>query len=313
MMAYQGEIPWHRLGTQMEGRPDVYAALAAANLDWNVDLRPMFYELDGQSVWCKERRAVVRDSDHHLLATVGKEYTPLQNRDAFHVLQPACDQFGLTIETAGALGRGDRVWMLAKMPDVVEVVPGDKVEGHLLVLTGHNGWLAYTARLTTTRVVCMNTLQLAMRDKAFVKLRHTKTATDELKQAEEVITNMVQVLKETGASFKTLAARKMTADEILAYVNEVLSIPAAATDVNPVKDRRRATILELATKTGKGIDFAPSTAWAAFNAVTEYIDHVRPAEVRSPRLIKQMNESAIFGNNARLKQKALVIARRLAA
>lgn len=312
MMAYQGETPWHRLGTVMTGKPDVMAALQAANLDWEVQLKSMFYRHGNRDIKVPSRRAVVRDTDGQLLSTVGSDYTPLQNRDAFQVLQPACERFGLTIETAGALGKGDRVWMLAKMPEIIEPVPGDKVEGHLLILTGHNGWTAYTGRLTPTRVVCANTLSLAMSDKAFVKLRHVKTTNEQLEQVKVVITRMVEALKATGQSFTKLANRKMTLDEIRVYVNEVLGI-GATEEPNPVAARRRDTIIELATKTGKGVEFAPATAWAAFNAVTEYIDHVRPAEAKNTRTIAQANQSAIFGTNARIKSKALVLARKLAA
>jgi len=311
-VAYQGEMPWHKLGTAMDGRPDVDAALVAANLDWEVQLKSMFYRHGDKTIKVPSRRAVVRDIDGQLLATVGSDYTPLQNREAMQVLQPACDQFGLTIETAGALGKGDRVWMLAKMPDAIEPVKGDKVEGRLLILTGHNGWTSYSARLTPVRVVCANTLQLALSDKAFVKLRHVATAAEQLEQVATLVTNMVATLKETGESFQKLAARKMTADEIIIYVNDVLGIKATDS-VNPVSERRRQAILELATSTGKGIEFAPSTAWTAFNAITEYVDHIRPAEGKNVKAIKDANQSALFGTNAKLKQKALVLARRLAA
>jgi phage/plasmid-like protein (TIGR03299 family) len=311
-VAYQGEMPWHKLGTQMEGTPDVQAALKAANLDWEVQLRSMFYRHGDKTVKVPSRRAVVRDVDGQLLSTVGSDYTPMQNSEAFAVLQPACEQFGVTIETAGALGKGDRVWMLAKMPMSIEPVPGDKVDGHLLILTGHNGWTSYSARLTPTRVVCANTLQLALNDKAFVKLRHVASAAEQLDQVAGLVTNMVATLKTTGESFSKLAARKMTMDEMTSYVNEVLNIDALEA-VNPIVERRRATILELATTTGKGIEFAPFTAWTAFNAITEYVDHVRPAEAKNLKSMKDANQSALFGTNSKLKAKALVLARRLIA
>lgn len=313
MMMYQGATPWHALGAQVDEsiQCDVPKALAAAQLDWNVELKTMFYRVKDKSIKVPSRRAVVRDSDGKLLATVGSDYVPLQNREAFMVLQPACEKFGVTIETAGALGRGDRVWMLAKLPDAIEPVPGDKVAGYTLIVTGHNGWTPHTARLTPIRVVCQNTLSLAMKDQAFVKLRHTETEVERLAEVEHLITDMVRMLKSTNESFKSLVAHKLAGTELREYINTVLQIPDA--DANPVSERRRATILELATKTGKGVEAAPGTAWAAFNAVTEYVDHVRPAEAKALRTIRQANESALFGQNAKIKIRALEVARRLAA
>jgi phage/plasmid-like protein (TIGR03299 family) len=316
MMAYQGATPWHSIGAKMAVTADVPTALKAANLDWNVELRPMFYRhtFDGvdKRVKVPTRRAVVRDTDGVLLATVGSDYAPFQNSEAFNVLQPACEQFGVTIETAGALGKGDRVWMLAKLPTPSEPIPGDKIDGYFLVLTGHNGWTSYTARPTPVRVVCANTLAMALNGsgkQAVINMRHTTTNAERFEQVTGLVTDLMAMLKQTNESFTKLAARKMTKDETIAYISEVLGIDANS---NPVAERRRDTIVEL-SQTGKGVEFAPNTAWTAFNAVTEYVDHVRPAEAKAVRTIAAANQSALFGSNAKLKARALTIARRLAA
>jgi len=309
-MAYQGQTPWHGLGNVMPTTANVPVALTSSGLDWTVDLKKMYYRHGDKHVAVPQRRAVVRSSDGKLLATVGKDYVPLQNTAAFEVLQPACEQFGVTIETAGSLGRGDRTWMLAKMADTVEPVAGDKVGGYVLVVNGHNGWTAYSARLTPVRVVCANTLALALKDHAFLKLTHVRDAASKLDQAARLVTLMVESLHQTGESFAKLAARKLTDEEIRQYVDEVLNIDVA--DMSPLQERRRDSVMTLAY-TGKGVEYAPNTAWTAFNAVTEYIDHVRPAEAKSTKTIAAMNQSAVFGQNMKLKQRALVLARKLAA
>lgn len=316
MMAYQDKMPWHRIGEQMAATADVPTALKAANLDWNVELKPLFYRhvFDGvdKRVKVKTRRAVVRDVDGALIATVGSDYVPFQNADAFNVLQPACEQFGVTIETAGALGKGDRVWMLAKLPTPTEPIPGDKIDGYFLVLTGHNGWTSYTARPTPVRVVCANTLAVALHgtaNQAIINMRHTTTNAERFEQVTGLVTDLMAMLKQTNESFAKLAARKMTKDETVAYISEVLGINANS---NPIAERRRDTIIEL-SQTGKGVNFAPNTAWTAFNAVTEYVDHVRPAEAKALSTIAAANQSALFGANAKLKQRALVLARKIAA
>lgn len=310
MMAYQGETPWHRIGQVMTDKPDVPAALAAANLDWEVQLRKMYYRHGDKAIHVPSRRAVVRSTDGQLLATVGSDYVPIQNSVAFGVLQPACEKLGVTIETAGALGKGDRVWMLAKLPQTLEVIPGDVVEQYFLVLTGHNGWTSYTARGTDVRVVCQNTLSMATRGSAaLVNLRHVQSTTEQFDQVAEVVTQMMSAAKQRMISFAKLAARKLTVDELNSYVAHVLNL---SDDPNPVAARRRDTIVELAAN-GKGMNFAPDSLWNAFNAVTEYVDHVRPAEAKNVRTIQQANESALFGTNMRLKTRALVLAQKLAA
>lgn len=313
MMAYQGETPWHKSGAQVAaGSPavkSVPAFLEAANLNWDVSLKNMFYRVGDKSIKVPSRRAVVRSSDGRLLSTVGAGYEPFQNNDAFSVLQPALDRFGVEIETAGALGKGDKVWMLARMPKSIEPIPGDVIDNYLMILTGHNGWTAYSARFTQVRVVCQNTINLALRDDAMIRLRHVTTEVDKLTQVADIITGFLEVAKKTGETYQKLAAHKLTEAEITTYIEHVLDLDFD----NPVAARRRDRIFELATKTGKGIELAPGTAWTAFNAITEYIDHVRPAEAKAPKTIKNANQSALFGQNAKLKARALVLANKLAA
>ena len=312
MMAYQGETPWHQTGTLITD-PSVIKSvpkfLTAANLDWEVALKSMFYRAGDKALKVPQRRAVVRSTDGKLLSTVGAGYHAFQNKEAFAVLQPALDRFGVELETAGALGVGDRVWMLAKLPKAIEPVPGDSIMNYIMIMTGHNGWTAYTARLTQVRVVCKNTINLALLDAAFARLRHTPTEVDRLTQISDVITGFLEVAKQTSASYAKLAGHKMSDSEMKSFIETALNLDFD----NAVAARRRDRIVELATKTGKGVELAPGTAWAAFNAITEYIDHVRPAEAKAPRTIKNANQSALFGQNAKLKARALALAQKIAA
>jgi phage/plasmid-like protein (TIGR03299 family) len=311
MMAYQAEMPWHALGTKMEGSPDVPAALEAAHLNWNVALEDLFLK-DGTKI--NRRKAVVRDVDHKVLHTVGDKYHPLQNAEAFGVLQPACEKFGVTIETAGALGVGDKVWMLAKLPDRVQAVSGDYIDGYFLVMTGHNGKTRYTARPTPVRAVCANTIAMALESKEIIELRHIAGVSNQMKMVTGLVTTLVQALKKSGETFGQLAAKRMSQEDVENYIAEVLGIEDIENleDENPVLNRRFQKILELSAH-GMGAEFAPGTLWSAFNGITEYIDHVRPAEAHNTKSIRAANKSAIFGKNAKLKAKALVIAAKLAA
>lgn len=324
-MAYQGATPWHRLGVQMDGLPDVIAALGTANLNWNVALESMFTK-SGTEV--PNRKAVVRDVDNEILGVVGGDYHVLQNSEAFGVLQPACEKFGVTIETAGALGRGERVWMLAKLPESIEPIPGDRIDGYFLVTTSHNGALPFACRLTPIRVVCSNTLATAEAlGESLVQLFHKASQMQHLDLVEELITSLVYALKVSGESFAELAAKNWSRAEVEAYIDKVLGIAKDSSEVESVIQqvlgieskvatsaalKKRDTVLDLVWN-GMGSKMAGvtkngATAWAAYNAVVEYVDHTRPGEFKTPGGYEQANKSALFGSASRMKEKALALA-----
>lgn len=323
-VAYQGAMPWHMLGTEMPRNVDVAAALYAANLDWRVNLHQIaLLDLSGSKMTehkvIEDRYAVVRDIDKEVLGIVTSKYVPMQNSEAFGVLNTACEKFGVEIETAGALGKGERVWMLAKMPDSIEPIPGDRIEGYFLISTGHNGSIPLTARLTPIRVVCNNTLNVAMSTEALI--RYVRSDVEQLKLVEELISSLVQSLKITGESFAELAAKKMNYEEVFHYVNQVIGNTEVNSEIYkyieiPEKktslDKRQEAILKLVWS-GKGAklagaNYSGATAWGAYNAVVEYVDHVRTMEGKSDKMKMAANRSALFGPNARMKERAFALA-----
>lgn len=302
-MAYVNETPWHGLGTKVEGAMDVQAALEAANLNWDVELRTMFFRKNDKQFRVPNKQAVVRETDNAVLGVVGGDYELIQNSEAFGVLNVACEQFGVTIETAGALGKGDRVWMLAKMPNSIEVVAGDRVDGYFLISNGHNGWTTYVAKPTPVRVVCANTLGSALKGEGMIKLRHVASETEKLDLVADLVTSFIADLEENRKLYAGLASKKMTLEEMRDYVNAVLDVHGVP---NKLEAKKAAAIIDL-TANGKGVEFAAGTAWAAYNAVTEFADHVRIG-AKSPKTLKAADQSAIFGPYAKMKAKALKLA-----
>lgn len=320
-MAYQGEMPWHKLGVRMDGLPDVIAALSAANLDWNVGLEPVHLP-DGVTI--PNRFATVRDVDRTVLGVVSDEYEVLQNSEAFGVLQPACEEFGVTIESAGALGIGQKVWMLAKLPETVEPVPGDEVDGYFLVSTGHNGSIPFAARPTPVRVVCENTLTMAESSGAsMIRLNHIRSDMKNMDLVKKLIKRLIHMIQVTGETFSSIAAKKMSSEEIQNYINAVLGISetdvfiqeALGIDKVETAITKRSDMIFNLVWNGRGAELAgakkksgEATAWAAYNAIAEYYDHVRPAELKTEKAIRMANKSAIFGANSRVKENALALA-----
>jgi phage/plasmid-like protein (TIGR03299 family) len=317
-MAYQGDTPWHKLGTRMDaGAIDVGAALAAASLDWTVSLQHMFLA-DGREV--PKKRAVVRDTDDAaILGTVSHWYKPIQYPDAFGIFQPAVEEFGLTIEAAGALGHGEKAWMLFRLPATLAPVAGDDVNGYGVAITGHDGAHAFEFRPTPIRVVCQNTLDAAIgrggaKGRVF-GISHIGNVAKQVDAATGLVFDVLAAMTETGRTFAAMAHTRMTAADVVQFIESVFP-PAKDGAVSDKLAERRQTVAELIW-TGVGAELAMSetdgqpNAWAAYNAVTEYFDHVVTAA--SAKREAESNVSALFGAGAAYKLAALAQARELVA
>ena len=222
-MAYQGSTPWHQLGHRMteETAANIGSSMAIAGLDYTVGLEQLFLA-DGREV--PNRHAVTREDDHAILGTVSGWYKPIQNADAFNVFQPAMDEFGLTVEAAGALGQGERAWMLFKLPTDCEPVPGDKVSGYGVAVTGHDGRNTFEFRPTPIRVVCQNTLDAAIersRKGRVFGISHIGNVDSQVDAARKLVSSAIAAMQETGDTFASLAAKRLTPEETVAYIEKV--------------------------------------------------------------------------------------------
>lgn len=172
-MMYVGERPWHHLGVKLDSAPaDIATALQLAGLDWTVRLEQLQLA-DGRPA---PRFATVRNSDNSILGTVGEDYHVLQNAQAFAPLERFLASGLATVETGGSLRDGARVWMLLRIAREDSVILGDDaVRKYLLAAAGHDGSLAFHLGITATRVVCQNTLSVAIgAGSSMIRIRHTK-------------------------------------------------------------------------------------------------------------------------------------------
>ena len=318
-MAYVGETPWHGLGTNLEAPPSVAEAIRVAGLNWQVNLVRLQMP-DGRQV---DRYATVRSTDNKVLGTVGPDYVPVQNDRAFAFFEPYVQSGAATIDTAGSLRGGSRVWMLAQIsrPDSV-IVPAadDRVRKYLVLANGHDGSLALHVGLTPIRVVCQNTLSAALdlhtapgrRRIAVLKIRHTSGAEDAMAEVQETIAQADADFERAAEVFRALAGRSVNAAALKRYVDLVFrpkrqqiaeggagaAIDAVAFMADLRSEQARAELAdEILTKQketkdriydsvvslfegGRGND-APGvrgTAWAAYNAVTEYLSWERGSQ-----------------------------------
>jgi phage/plasmid-like protein (TIGR03299 family) len=169
-MAYVGEVPWHGLGKSVPAEVSAQEMIAAAGLDWQVRKEPALWANNHQmgpyKPYLVVRERTAHESQDVALGFVGHGYEILQNDEAFEFFEPFIDSRLAHFETAGALRHGERVWVLAKLSEPICVVRDDLVDRYLLLSNSHNGHGAVSIRFTPIRVVCQNTLNLAMRGEA---------------------------------------------------------------------------------------------------------------------------------------------------
>lgn len=318
-MMYVGQTPWHSLGKKLDKPPTTREAIVAAGLDWTVDLKPLFVQPTDDDFEKLTWNATVRSTDGSILGVVGPTYKPLQNVEAFSFFDPFLESGAATLETAGSLKAGKRVWVLAKVAgDPVEIVPGDAVERFIVLSNGHDGTMAIRVGFTPIRVVCSNTMAMAHTDKAskLLRVRHTSNTVNTL----EVIRDTMKVLDAeflaTTDQFKLLAKRQVKASDLKEFVRLVFkptvvqtieSMDIKADDADGRADKLFNKILPLFEK-GRGNDLpgVAGTLWGAYNAVTEYTTWERGRNVDN-RL-----DSLWFGDSANVNQRALQVAAKMA-
>jgi len=321
-MAYRGEDPWHRLGERIPASVQTVAAVAAfAHLDYTVTEAPMFLG-DGRPV--EIRKALLRDG-REVLSTVGADYQIVQNVEAFGIADDLVSAGSMKIETAGALGAGEVAWMQLRNGQPFEVGAGDVVKPLLLVVTSHDGSRAVQAIPTFQRVVCRNTLQ-AVKDRTKTTVRHTKAALARLDEARRILNAFYRTTEATAKAYRQMARTPLSLAQLVDYWEAVFptrksaedegrevvaELIGAAAEKSPDKARERQEICAWLLENGKGTEMAGRTAWGAYNAVTEFVDHVYVAR-QNGTPTKNGARSALFGTGARLKDTAFQAAAKLA-
>jgi phage/plasmid-like protein (TIGR03299 family) len=304
MMFTGQEVPWHRLGTRLDQPATAAEAIAAAGLNYLAELKDI-QTVEGTAI--SQRRGVVRSDTGEPLGVVGRSYIPVQNHGAFEFLDAIVADGGLLYHTAGALGRGERIWLLAKLPESIEIKGGiDLVDRFLLLTNTHDGTAALRSFFTPVRVVCQNTLSMALRQgrNQGVSILHRGDLVGKVREARRVLGLADKFYQDIAAKIEVLANRYLSAAELQGYFESLYPDPMDGSNSRAKKVRENLTRL---FETGIGLDTPgiSGTAWAAVNALTEYVDHHRPTRAANPedRASRRLN-SAWFGSGASLKAKA---------
>lgn len=286
-VAFFGTSPaWHKLGTIVNEAQTWDQAMKLAHLDWTVSKHQLLSPINLVPV---ESWGIFRDDTNQMIGNVGSVYKELQNEFAFKfvdTLLEAAD--GAHYVTAGALGNGERIWCLAKFEDGFEVVPGDKHEMYACFTTTHDGSGKSCTFATDTRIVCQNTLNLAMgkNDVSFA-IKHTTNAAIKFEQAKTLLTNMSVNNKTYKEKLRELSKRKLTTASITEIIEKLFK-----------QESKVGSVLQYFESNDKNtFPEIRGTAYNLLNAVIEETDHNRKANAAS----------AMFGRGAALKEQAFEV------
>jgi len=307
-MMYTGTVPWHGLGTRLDNPATAQEAIIAAGLDWEVQREPIYTGVN-RDVKIKDRFAICRtdrldQNDGGQLAVVGRDYTPLQNREAFGFLDPVVGEGGAVYHTAGSLRSGRRIWMLAKLPGHIRVVGDDIAEKFVLLSNAHDGTAAVRIGLTPIRVVCQNTLNLALSGMRGLSIHHNPDVAKRVQDAHRLLGLVNESMTKAELIMQKMAATPATRDHLGDYFEQVLSVPADSEDQRERVQQKHGRWAELfETGDGNQMTGVRGTLWAAYNAVTQWVDR----ESFTKRNKEPLN-TVWFGEGSRLKQRAFNVA-----
>jgi phage/plasmid-like protein (TIGR03299 family) len=307
-MFFTGETPWHGLGVKLENPATAREAILAAKLDWRVSTEPAILADCTQLL----TRAVRRLDTRAVLGEVGRLYQPIQNDEAFCFFDSVVGSGQAIYHTAGALGKGDRVWILARLPGEIRVQNTDDVtHKYLLLCNSHDGKMALRMFFTPVRVVCQNTLNMALSAGmgSGVSIRHLPGLKGKIQEAQRALGLAVRYYDDAEGLVNLLARTRPGSDVIRKYVRSLF--PDHKDELVQMRHERiREEVLDLyAYGRTNNLPGVCSTWWAAYNAVTEHADHARRSRGRTDQERREKKLASIwFGPAAQLKRRAWKLA-----
>ena len=289
--------PWHGLGTPVSDDMTPQEMMKAAGLDWEVEKVDTFYRHKGDN-FKTGQQALIRSSDSKILTQVGPGWNPVQNSEAFDFFTDFVKAGDMIMDTAGSLKDGQIVWALADVRDGFSIFGGDEVKGYLLFSNPHQYGKAIDIKFVMERVVCNNTLAVALNEKGQPSVRVNHRSQFDAEKVKEILGlshNKVEKFKE-AAEF--LGSKQYDRAKLEKFFGKIFG---ESTQENKTLSRTAERAMEV-VETQPGAEFRKGSWWQAYNAVTYLADH-ELGRSQDTRIT-----SAWFGSNAKRKVEALDIA-----
>ena len=266
------ERPWHGLGTVVESAPSSKEALELAGLDWQV------HQKDISVLWGRTipgYKANVRDTDGVVLGVVTDKYRVVQNEDAFAFTDELLGE-GVKYETAGSLNGGRKVWILARLPREY-VISGERISPYLVFSNTHDGSGAIRVAITPIRVVCNNTLNLALaRAERSFSMIHTGNINEKFEEAKKTLFMADTYMEELGKEFERLRRQKITDAQVKEYIELLLPLEKNATQVQSKNIMKLREDMKQRYYDAPDLQNVGNNAYRFINAVSDFATHSNP-------------------------------------
>ena len=298
------EKPWHGLGTIVAEAPDSKEALEVAGLDWKV-IQKKIYTDNMEPV--HGYLANVRDTDGQILGVVSNRYRVVQNEDAFAFTDALLGE-GVRYETAGSLQSGRRVWMLAKLPSEY-IILGEQISPYLVFSNTHDGSGAIKVAMTPVRVVCSNTLNLALNTtKRCWSAKHTTNIAEKLDEARETLLFAESYMSALGAEFEELCKVRMSDKKVMEFVKTLLPMKDDMTIQQKKNVRNLQEDLKQRYFDAPDLQDVGKNAYRFVNAVSDFATHNKPlretANYKENLFMRTMDGNAMIDKAYRLVKAA---------
>lgn len=283
--------PWHGLGTIVMEAPTSADALKLAGLDWQVLQEPIYTEF-GELI--ENYRANVRNSDRKVLGVVSDRYKVVQNVDAFSFTDELLGK-GVRYETAGSLQEGKKVWLLARLPREY-IIAGERISPYLVFSNTHDGSGSVKVAVTPVRVVCNNTLNLALdtASRSFSMI-HTGNIQDKIQEAKDTLFMAEEYMDRLGAEFEQLRRQKITDAEVKEYISLLLPMEKDSTKLQSKNIIRLREDMMKRYYDAPDLQNVGNNAYRFINAVSDFATHSNPLR-RTANYNENMFARTIDGN-----------------
>ena len=271
-MFYVREKPWHGLGTKVMEAPKSKEALKIAGLDWKVVQEPVFTETKEK---IEGYRVNVRDTDRKVLGVVTDRYKVIQNEEAFAFTDALLGK-GVRYETAGSLQGGKKVWLLAHLPQEY-IISGERISPYLVFSNTHDGSGAVRVALTPIRVVCNNTLNLALSTaKRSWSMVHTGNIQEKMEEAKNTLFMAEKYMDQLGKEFDNLRRVQLTDQKVKEYIEILLPMEGDMTPLQRKNIFRLREDMQARYFDAPDLKEVGNNAYRFINAVSDFATHAQP-------------------------------------
>jgi phage/plasmid-like protein (TIGR03299 family) len=301
-IAYVGDKPWHGLGQELQKGASIEQWVTAAQMDWTVEGTPVEFKTpDGRKNF-NGQQVLYRSDSNKPLSVVSEDFRVVQPKEVLEFFRDLVEIYDMKLSVAGVLFNGKRFWATAETGRVGEILPGDEVRGQLVLMTGVDGTLATSAKFVSTRVVCNNTLQIAVGEEGGRQARRTHRQTFDAREVKLDLGLLDNAWANYIESMQKLTNVKMSDDASFKFFKE---LAGKQKEQEQDAEVSRATIravddLMHRLRHGLGADSGRGTAWNVLNAVTEKYTHGTARRDSNRQFV-----NSLYGADSSMKTKAV--------